>query len=123
MAGNQRTTPVELAQSIAESFAGLPEVEAVALGGSATSGNAGPDSDIDMYVYITREIPVATRSRLIEPRAVRAEVDNRFWGPGDEWIETVSGIAVDVMYWDPAWIEEQLERVLVRHEHSVGGNP
>jgi hypothetical protein len=30
------------------------------------------------------------------------------------------GIEVDVIYWDTAWIEEQLERVIVRHQASMG---
>lgn len=46
-----------LAQSIAESLAAFAEVEAVALAGSATSGSADFESDIDLYVYITKEIP------------------------------------------------------------------
>lgn len=114
------TERLALARTIAESFSRLSEVEAVALGGSTSTGNDGEDSDIDLYVYATKEIPVETRARLIQSRAVRAELDNRFWEPGDEWVEVDSGIAVDVMHRHPAWIEEQLDRVLLRHEASVG---
>lgn len=85
-----------------------------------STGNSGPDSDIDLYVYATQEIPVAVRAEIIHQRASRSEVDNRFWEPGDEWLEAASGIAVDLMYRHPAWIEEQLDRVLVQHEASVG---
>jgi hypothetical protein len=114
------TPKQEPAQSIAESFAALPEVEAIAQAGSLTSGNADGESDIDLYIYTTREIPVSVRSRLIELRAAHAELDNRFWEPGDEWVEAASGVTIDVMYRDPAWIEQQLERVVMQHQASVG---
>jgi hypothetical protein len=120
MADTQLPQHRALAQSIAESFAGLPQVEAVGMAGSITSGNADPGSDIDLYVYITGQIPVATRAHLIGQRAGRAEVDNHFWEAGDEWIEAASGIAVDLMYRDPTWIEQQMERVLHQHQASVG---
>lgn len=110
----------KLARTIADVFSRLPDVEAIALGGSVSTDNAGADSDIDLYVYVTREMRVATRAEIIHSRASYAEIDNRFWEPGDEWIEAESGIAVDLMYRHPAWIEDQLDRVLVRHEASTG---
>ena len=44
----------------------------------------------------------------------------RFWGPGDEWLHAPTGIHVDAIYFDAAWMEEQVDRVLVRHEASLG---
>ncbi|MDQ5824513.1 MAG: DUF4037 domain-containing protein [Chloroflexota bacterium] len=114
------TERLTLARSIAAIFSALPEVEAIALGGSVSTDNAVADSDIDLYVYVTREVPVATRAEIIHSRASYAEIDNRFWEPGDEWVEAASGIAVDLMYRHQDWIEEQLDRVLVRHEASIG---
>ena len=114
------TDPLAVAQEIADRFAALPQVEAVALAGSQTTGMAEPGSDLDLYVYSHQPVPVADRARLITPRASRLELDNQFWEPGDEWIEAASGVAVDVMYRDPAFIEGQLDRLLVAHEASVG---
>ncbi|MCC7449394.1 MAG: DUF4037 domain-containing protein [Anaerolineae bacterium] len=112
--------PIAIAGEVAAQFGRLPQVEAVVLAGSQTAGNAGPTSDLDMYVYLSADLPVLARESIITPRAARAEVNNQFWETGDEWIEAATGIAVDVMYRTPAWIEDQLDRVLVRHEASVG---
>ncbi|MDQ3929177.1 MAG: nucleotidyltransferase domain-containing protein, partial [Chloroflexota bacterium] len=120
MSENYTGERVTLAQTIAEIFSAQSEVEAVALGGSVSTEHAGADSDIDLYVYATHEIPTETRSRIINARATYAEINNRFWEPGDEWKEAESGIAVDVMYRRLDWIEEQLDRVLVRYEASLG---
>jgi hypothetical protein len=63
---------------------------------------------------------MADRVAIATRFATRREVGNDFWEPGDEWVDTQTGRHVDVMYRTPVWIEEQLERVLVRHEASVG---
>jgi hypothetical protein len=44
----------------------------------------------------------------------------RYWGPGDEWLSAATGIHVDAIYFDAGWMEAQVERVLVRHEASLG---
>ncbi len=109
-----------LAQTLAAAYAGLPSVEAVTLAGSQTTGHSGPDSDLDLYVYSRDPVAVADRARIAYARAPQPEVDNRFWEAGDEWVEPDSGLGVDVMFREVAWIEEQLARVLERHEASTG---
>ncbi len=109
-----------IAQEIAAAYAALPGVEAVTLSGSRTTGMAGSDSDIDLYVYSRGPIAIADRARVAHGRAQNPEVDNRFWESGDEWIELGTRIGVDVMFREVAWIEDQLARVLERHEASIG---
>ncbi len=108
------------ANAIAARYGQLPQVKAVALGGSLASGTADQGSDIDLYVYLREEVPVSVRAGIATARAEYAEVDNQFWEPGDEWIDAETGIHVDVMFRTVEWIEEQLDRVLRRHEASVG---
>ncbi|MGD9047343.1 MAG: nucleotidyltransferase domain-containing protein [Anaerolineae bacterium] len=112
--------PLSLARSIAGRYGALPQVEAVALAGSQATGSADQGSDIDLYVYLNAPLPVALRARIATASAQYAEVDNRFWEPGDEWLDEETGIHVDVMLRTVDWIEEQLDRVLRRHEASVG---
>lgn len=113
-----KRAPLELAAEVAARYAAFSQVEAVALAGSQTSGGAGADSDLDLYVYLHAELSVSARADVATLKAERAEVDNHFWEPGDEWVE--AGTGIDVMFRTKAWIEGELERVLVRHEASVG---
>jgi hypothetical protein len=96
-------------------------VEAVALAGSQTAGTRDSISDIDLYVYTTAPILLSDRIALVEKLvASRADLGLQFWDPGDEWYDLETGIEVDVIYWDLAWIEEQIDRVLVRYQASTG---
>lgn len=103
----------------AEVMATWPEVEAVALGGSHAAGAADEGSDVDLYVYGAAPPPLARRLALAAGSA-GAELDNRFFEQGDEWIDASSGVHLDLMYRTPEWIEAELDRVLVRHEARVG---
>lgn len=104
---------------MAGQFASLPQVEAVALAGSRTSSFLDANSDVDLYVYVTEDIALELRAKIASG-SPRAEMGNATWEPGDEWIDGETGIAIDVMYRQSSWIEEQLDRALVRHEASVG---
>jgi hypothetical protein len=113
-----------LARQVAHLFIELPQVEAVALGGSRGTGSIGhdPASDIDLYVYTRGEIDMTARRRIVEAAggASRADLGMTFWGPGDEWLDAATGIHVDDVYFDADWMSDQLDRVLVRHEASLG---
>ncbi len=110
-----------LAAELAAQFAALACVEAVAVGGSLASGAPDPHSDIDLYVFTSGEIPLAARQEIVATRgASRADLDLRFWDLGDEWFDCETGIEVDVIYWDTAWIQGQIERVLTEHQPSMG---
>jgi Domain of unknown function (DUF4037) len=78
---------------------------------------------VDLDVYASATIALDQRSALAAELAdsvAPVEIGNDFWEPGDEWTERSSGIALDIMYRTPQWIEDQLDRVLVRHEASLG---
>ena len=107
-------------QTIVERLSVLPQVRALALAGSQSTTRADVCSDFDIYVFIDAAVPVALRAELAREFAERMEIDNQFFGAGDEWIEAATGTKVDLIYFDVPWFEEQLERVLVRHQPSVG---
>ncbi|NMC54562.1 MAG: DUF4037 domain-containing protein [Chloroflexi bacterium] len=115
------TRHVQLAQEITRRLEPFPAVQAVAVGGSLAGGHADETSDIDLYVFTTAHIPLAFRKAIIdELGASHADLDLRFWDPGDEWVHAATGIEVDMVYWDTAWISEQLERVLDQHQAGTG---
>jgi len=110
-----------LARELAAAFSAFPYVEAIAVGGSLASQAADAGSDIDLYVYTTSIIPLPAREAIVAQRGFsRADLNLQFWDLGDEWIDAPTGIEVDVIYWDTAWITEQIDRVLVFHQASVG---
>ncbi|MCP4639989.1 MAG: DUF4037 domain-containing protein, partial [bacterium] len=93
---------------------------AVALGGSLACGTADAGSDVDLYVYLRGELDVSVRAGIAMEGGERVEVDNRFWEPGDEWMDVQTGVHVDVMFRAVEWIEDQLDRVMRRCEACVG---
>ncbi|MDF5730933.1 MAG: DUF4037 domain-containing protein [Rhizonema sp. PD38] len=109
-----------LAQQIAAEFENLPQVVAVVLAGSQTNQVADLGSDLDLYVYAREDIAVESRAAIAQKFAERVELNNQFWETGDEWVDTNSGRGVDIMYRTPEWTEDQINRVLVHHQATVG---
>jgi len=112
---------IDLAKKVADEFIGIPDVRTIAMGGSQTNGILDRHSDIDLYIYAKTIVPLSTRKTIVERLgASRADLNLTFWDIGDEWFDSETGIEVDVMFWSPNWIEEQLERVLTEHQASMG---
>lgn len=115
---------VAVASRVAALFAPLQDVRAVALGGSRGAGGVSWDagSDIDLEVYTRRDLPLEVRERIA--RAAGAPeplgIGRAYWGTADEWLDPATGLVVDATYFDAAWMEDQLDRVLVRHEPGLG---
>jgi hypothetical protein len=124
LAGHGQSVHLQLAHEIAGLFTALPQVEAVALGGSRGRGSATTDraSDIDLYVYTHGDVPLADRHAIVERSggATVANLNLHYWGPGDEWINARTGIEVDIVYFDATWMQDQVVRVVEQHQASMG---
>jgi len=118
------STHFQLAQQIADLFASLPQVEAVALGGSRGSGAGTSDnaSDIDLYVYTRGDIPLEKRQKIMESSggATKSNLNLNYWGLGDEWLNAPTGIEIDIVYFDALWMQDQIARVIDKHQASLG---
>lgn len=97
-----------LLRRLVGTLAGVPGVEAVALGGSRARGSALPGSDYDIGLYYRggRPIDVAALGRVavaLDDRGAEAEVTPvGGWGPwidGGGWLK-VGGTPVDLLYRD-----------------------
>jgi hypothetical protein len=114
----------QLAGQIADLFAPRSQVEAVTLGGSRGSGAGAYDeaSDIDLYVYTRGDIPLESRCAIVECTggATQASLNLNYWGPGDEWLHAPTGIEIDIVYFDAAWMEGQIARLVEGHQASLG---
>jgi len=112
---------MRLAYKVAEQYQSIPGVETIALGGSQTGGTLDQHSDIDLYVYSKEIVPLVKRQAIVEKLgASKADLNLTFWDTGDEWFDRETGLEVDVMYWDPAWVAGQLNRVWREHQASLG---
>jgi hypothetical protein len=111
-----------LAHRLAEMFAELPQVEAIALGGSHSRQLSDACSDIDLYVYTRSDIPLTTRQAIVDRAggATKADLGLTHWGPGDEWVDAATGIEVDIIYFETRWMENQIQRVWREHQASLG---
>lgn len=119
---NKPTVYTSLARQVADLFASLSQVEAIALSGSQAGGTIDQSSDIDLYVYTCSDIPLADRKEIVARSggASKANLGMTYWGSGDEWFNSPTGIEVDIVFFDAIWIENQIQRVVERHEASMG---
>ena len=80
-----------------EELGNLPQVEAIALGGSRATGRCDEKSDYDVYVYITASIPEADRRSILSKYCKYMEIGNSFWEQEDD-VTLLDGIDMDIIY-------------------------
>ena len=119
---NAPSVYTSLASRLVDLFAPLAQIRAIALGGSLMGGITDQSSDIDLYVYTHADIPLEDRQRIVlqSGGASRANLGMTYWGSGDEWFNAPTGIEVDIVYFDAQWMESQIQRVINKHEASLG---
>lgn len=113
------STPLQIAENLARFWQTHPSVVAVAVAGSQASGQSDPDSDIDVYIYTSADIPAAERLRIGRSFSPAAQIVD-YWGPGLEWDDPETGTHLDNVFFSASWMEDQIERVMARHEASLG---
>ncbi|MBU0710576.1 DUF4037 domain-containing protein [bacterium] len=111
----------DLTANIVAEFQQIQAVEAIGLGGSLAAGARDHLSDIDLYILSDQIIPLERRYNIIQKfNPSRSNLNLSFWDPGDEWIDGMSGIEVDMIYWRKSWIEDQINKILTLYRANIG---
>lgn len=75
----------------------LPQVEAIALGGSRAGEHYDEKSDYDVYVYIISPVPEETRREILSRYCAVMEIGNHFWEYEDNCTLN-NGIDIDILW-------------------------
>lgn len=75
----------------------LPEIEAIALGGSRAGQHYDEKSDYDVYLYCTAPIAEETRQKILSKYCSYMEIGNHFWEYEDN-CTLKNGIDIDILY-------------------------
>lgn len=86
-------------EQLIEELAALPQIEAIALGGSRASGRYDEGSDYDIYLYCTEPVPEALRRDILKNHCTYMEIGNAFWEYEDNGTLN-NGIDFDLLYRD-----------------------
>ena len=80
-----------------EELSRLPQVEAIALGGSRATGRNDEKSDYDVYVYLDGPVEEARRREILTKYCRYMEIGNSFWELEDD-VTLADGIDMDIIY-------------------------
>lgn len=95
----------------------IPQIEAIALGGSRAGTHFDETSDYDIYLYCTGPIPQETRQAILSKYCSYVEYGNHFWELEDNGTLN-DGIDFDILYRDLDDFTAGVARVVEQHQPS-----
>jgi len=105
---------------ILHAFIKFNSVQAIAIGGSGANKTSDKLSDIDVYIFIEKNISISERENIIKQYSSKYEVGGEYFGSGDEFYVDKLNQQLDVMYWDVKWFEDVVNNVWFKHYPSNG---
>jgi len=96
------------------------QVKAIAIGGSSAAKTSDMVSDIDVYVFVENDIPVADREILVKKYSSKYEVGGEYFGSGDEFYADSKNKVIDMMFWNTNWFESVVDNVWIKNYPSNG---
>lgn len=88
-----------MTEKLFEELAALPEVDAIALGGSRAGETYDEKSDYDVYLYCSGDIEESVRTDILSRYCSTIEIGNHFWEYEDNCTLN-NGIDIDILYRD-----------------------
>lgn len=110
---------MDLAHQLFAQLQELPQVEAIALGGSRASGLHDARSDYDVYLYCTAPIDEEARRALLARYCTVMEIGNHYWEYEDNCTFR-DGVDLDLLHRDLDGFAADVRRVVEGHEASLG---
>lgn len=103
-----------MVERLFQELAGLPEVDAIALGGSRAGDTYDEKSDYDVYLYCTGEIAEEVRRGILARYCSVMEIGNQFWEYEDN-CTLKNGIDIDILYRNLDTFTEDVASVVEKH--------
>ena len=97
----------------------IPEVEAIALGGSRATDHYDEKSDYDVYLYCTDDISEEIRTQILSKYCNRMEIGNHFWEYEDNCTLN-SGIDIDILYRNLDSFSDDVASVVEKYQARNG---
>lgn len=100
-------------------FAKLPEIEAIALGGSRSTEHFDDNSDYDLYLYCSSVPTPNRRTQILEKYCSYMEIGNCFWELEDD-CTLKDGIDIDILYRNLENFEAEICSVVEKYQAHNG---
>lgn len=84
-------------EELMRELSSIPQVEAIALGGSRATSRNDEKSDYDVYVYLKGHVEENVRRNILEKYCSYMEIGNSFWELEDD-VTLNDGIDMDIIY-------------------------
>lgn len=108
-----------MVQKLFDELAALPQIEAIALGGSRAGEEYDEKSDYDVYLYCTSPVSEDVRRGILEKYCSYMEIGNHFWEYEDNCVLN-SGIDIDILYRELDGFAEGVAAVAERFQAAGG---
>ena len=107
-------------EEVIEKYKSFSEVRAIAIGGSTSAQTDDKSSDIDLYFFVDKDIPISSREEFIKKYSSNYDVGCEYFGSGDEYFVDKMNQQLDCMYWNTTWFENVIDNVWIKHYPSNG---
>lgn len=108
-----------MVNEIFEKLSNLPQVDAIALGGSRANGIFDEKSDYDVYVYVTDKIDNKVREDIFAPFCSEMEIGNHYWEFEDNIILN-DGVGMDIIYRPMDKFDQFISYTVFEHHANNG---